>query len=305
MKRHTAAKLRFLGVRGSRPVHTALNTFYGGNSTCIEFDTGQNLSLLIDCGSGLQRMIYDLKKPQASKQLHILITHTHWDHVLMLPFLRQVEDSEFEVNFYAPDVAGRPFKDIFNMLMQRGRLPIPPLNLNARIKFNRVTPGQGFIIGGKVKVQAFQVNHQHMTLGYKISYRSSIVAIIPDIAAINHGNLLGESFQEQASVIGVRPFEQRYNRQLVDFLQDVPNLVFDTHFSTNNLKADWGHATPDIAIELCSKAKVKRLFMFHHAPEATDHDVARKQASAQYTAMEHGIEVINAREEDEWLLTAA
>jgi ribonuclease BN (tRNA processing enzyme) len=81
--------------------------------------------------------------------------------------------------------------------------------------------------------------------------------------------------------------------------------VFDTHFSTNNLKADWGHATPDIAIELCSKANVKRLFMFHHAPEATDHDVARKQASAQYTAMEHGIEVINAREEDEWLLTAA
>ncbi len=305
MKKSPAAILRFHGVRGSRPVHDPHNLIYGGNSTCIEFDTGSNYSIVVDGGSGLQNLSALKSVNPQRKKLHILITHTHWDHVLMLPFLRQLESSDFEIHFYAPDVAGVPFKDIFHDLMKPGRLPIPKPSIKANLSFNKVTPGKTFIIEGKVKVVGFQVNHQHITLGYKISYESSVAAIIPDIASIEGGNLLGESFTEQAISIGVKKFEKNYQRQLIKFLEDVPNVVFDTHFNQENLKADWGHATPEFAMDICSKANVKRLFMFHHAPEDLDHDIAKKQMVAQRLAVQLGMDVINAREEDEWPLTAA
>lgn len=305
MKKAAPAILRFHGVRGSRPVHTADNTNYGGNSTCLEFDTGHNYSIIVDGGSGLQHVSRMNSELTQRKRLHVLITHTHWDHILMLPFLRQLENLDCEIYFYAPDVGDVPFETIFMGLLKHGRLPIACPQLKAKIHFKKALPDKAFIIENKVKVIGFQVNHQHMTLGYKISYEKSVVAIIPDIASISNGNLLGQSFIEKASKIGVEAFEKQYNDNLIRFLKNVPNVVFDTHFNSDNLKADWGHATPEIALEVCIKAKVKRLFMFHHAPEDSDHDVAMKQLRAQNEAAKEGIEVLNAREEDEWPLTAA
>jgi phosphoribosyl 1,2-cyclic phosphodiesterase len=58
-------------------------------------------------------------------------------------------------------------------------------------------------------------------------------------------------------------------------------------------------------MDICARAKVKRLFMFHHAPEDNDHDVATKQMLAHEFATLCNMEVINAREEDAWPITAA
>ncbi len=305
MKKAAPAILKFHGVRGSRPVHTPFNTNYGGNSTCIEIDTGMDYTIIIDGGSGLQHVINNLGEHPQRRRMHILVTHTHWDHVLMFPFLQQLECKNFEIHFHAPDAGGVSFNDIFAKLFKHGRLPIPAPNVQAKLFFHKVTPDAAFLIEGKVKVVGFQVNHQHITLGYRISYEDSIVAVIPDIASISNGNLLGESFAEQAKSTGTEAFEKQYNDNLVKFLKDVPNVVFDTHFNAQNLKADWGHATPEIAMDVCSRARVKRLFMFHHAPEENDQDVATKQMLAQRVAIANDMQVINAREEDEWPLTAA
>jgi ribonuclease BN (tRNA processing enzyme) len=110
---------------------------------------------------------------------------------------------------------------------------------------------------------------------------------------------------ERAQEIGKEAFETEYNNGLIAFLRGVDSLVFDTHFNEKNLKPDWGHATPEIAIDLCAKAGVKRLFMFHHAPEDNDSKVALKQTHARELALRFGIEVINAREEDQWPLISA
>jgi hypothetical protein len=162
-----------------------------------------------------------------------------------------------------------------------------------------------FLIEGKIKVSSIQVNHQHITLGYKFGLPEASIAVITDAATMALGNILGQGMQERAALIGKKSLEAEYNNQLKQFLHGVDNLVFDTHFNAQNLKSDWGHATPEIALELCAKAKIKRLFMFHHAPEDSDRRVAMKQIYARNIALKHGIEVINAREEDEWPLASA
>ena len=60
----------------------------GGNTTCIEI-TEDNLRLIIDLGTGARELGYTIlgeKKEKQTKELHILMTHTHWDHIQGWPF---------------------------------------------------------------------------------------------------------------------------------------------------------------------------------------------------------------------------
>ncbi len=308
MKKSPSSVLRFHGVRGSRPYHQTDLLGYGGNSTCLEIDCGLDFVVAIDAGSGFQHIANRLGEHPSRKKIHLLITHTHWDHVLFTPFIQQLGNPECEFHFHAPDVAGRPFSELFAHLFAKGRLPIPgPADalVKAKLTFHRVQPRSEFLIEGKVKVETIQVNHQHTTLGYKISVGDGNVAVITDAASILNGNYLGHAMPERAARLGKEAFEQEYNDQLVQFLKDVHTLVFDTHFNAKNIKHDWGHASPDIAVALCAKAKVKRLFMFHHAPEDHDTKVAQKQVYARKLAAAAGIEIMNAREGDEWPLKSA
>ena len=305
MRKSPVTLLKFHGVRGSRPTHHTDLLGYGGNSTCIEIDTGLDFILAIDAGSGLQHITRAMGDHPHRKKLHLLITHTHWDHVLCLPFLKQLTNPDCEIHIHAPDVAGKPFSDLFEMLFTHGRLPIPRVAIKSNLVFHRVTPGKDFLIEGKVKISTFQVNHQHTTLGYKISHGEASVAIITDAAIIKNGNHLGDGMAERAIAIGKDAFEKEYDDKLNDFLSGVQTLVFDTHFNAKNLKSDWGHATPEIALDICSRAGIKRLFMFHHAPEDNDSKIALKQLRAREIALSLGIEVINAREEDQWPLKSA
>jgi phosphoribosyl 1,2-cyclic phosphodiesterase len=308
VKKSPASILRFHGVRGSRPFHVTDLLGYGGNSTCIEIDCGLDFIVAIDAGSGLQHIANRLGEHPTRKKIHLLITHTHWDHVLFLPFMRQLANPECDIHIHAPDISGRPFSDLFAMLFTKGRLPIPGDHtqiVKSKLTFHRIKADHEFLIEGKCKVETIQVNHQHTTLGYKISVGDSNLAVITDAATIRHGNYLGTGMQKRASVIGNEAFEREYNEKLIHWLRDVHTLVFDTHFNAKNMKSDWGHASPDIAVDLCAKAKIKRLFMFHHAPEDNDNKVALKQIYARNLAAAFGIEIINAREGDEWPLKSA
>ena len=299
------AILKFHGVRGSRPTHASSHLGYGGNSTCLEIETGLDFSLIIDAGTGLQHACKLLGDQPQRKKIHILITHAHWDHVLYLPFIRQLVNPACDIHIHAPDVGGRPFAQLFEKLFERGRLPIPQVEIKSKLTFHKVTPGLDFLIEGKIRVASFQVNHPETTLGYKIFHGTSNVAVITDAATIKNGNHLGKGMPERAAIIGKDAFEKEYQDSLIAFLTGVHTLVFDTHFNVKNLKPDWGHATPELAVEICHLAKIRRLFMFHHAPEDNDSVVALKQIHARSLALPFGIEVVNAREEEQWPLMSA
>jgi ribonuclease BN (tRNA processing enzyme) len=49
-------------------------------------------------------------------------------------------------------------------------------------------------------------------------------------------------------------------------------LIHDAHYTPEELKTKkgWGHSSWEQAIEVAERAKVKKLALFHHAPEHTD-----------------------------------
>jgi phosphoribosyl 1,2-cyclic phosphodiesterase len=295
-------KLKFLGVRGSRPVHKKELLGFGGNTTSMEFvfET-EKFQLFLDGGSGLAHYEYKENKNRPEKKYYFLISHTHWDHVLGLPFFKPFFDPKNHFTFYASTTSKATFSDLFLGLHSSVHLPIPPYLMQSNLNFVPVNPETQFQIESCVTVKTHQINHQGITLSYRLEYGKNSVAIVTDNAPIENGNYLGEGMKQKA-MQNPDQFESSYNEGLVRFLKGTHTVVFDTHFTMKNIKPDWGHSAPQHALDFCKKAEVKRLILFHHAPEDSDFDVRNKVEEIREEGLKHGVEIVAAKEGDVWTL---
>jgi len=303
-KNRDKIKLRFLGVRGSRPCHRRDLLVHGGNSTSLEIVVDDDFYLFIDGGSGLVHRGIELSEESKHKKFHILVTHTHWDHILGFPFFEPLYNPENQVNFYASNTSRATFYDLFFGLQRAQNLPVPSSQFKAKLRFETIKPAQCFQVENKVRVETFQLNHQGVTLAFKISRGEDSVVVVTDNAPMIPGNWIGEGMEEIAKP-NPDEFMADFEQRLVDFLRGAHTVVFDSHFTEKNLKPDWGHTTAERALDFCIKAASKRLILFHHAPEDSDTQVDAKVQGIFTRALRHGIEVVAAREGDEWDLRCA
>ena len=85
--------IRFWGVRGSIPTPGKSFVKYGGNTSCVEINAGNN-TIILDMGSGLVNLgTYLIKKN--IKNFDILVSHFHYDHTCGLPFFMPAYNKEF------------------------------------------------------------------------------------------------------------------------------------------------------------------------------------------------------------------
>jgi len=110
---------------------------------------------LIDCGEGTQRQI--LKSGLGFKRLnHILVTHSHLDHVLglggLLSTLTRWEDLE-EIHLWAGGPTLERIENLIHGVVFMGHAPPIPLHLHALMSGS-------FFEDRKFSVSAFPVRHQ-------------------------------------------------------------------------------------------------------------------------------------------------
>jgi phosphoribosyl 1,2-cyclic phosphodiesterase len=80
-------RVQFWGTRGSIAKPGPSTARYGGNTSCIEVRSARGTLVIVDCGTGGHSLGQQLMSGGA-KHLrgHILISHTHWDHIQGIPF---------------------------------------------------------------------------------------------------------------------------------------------------------------------------------------------------------------------------
>src|SRR5690606_19484251 len=119
-------------------------------------------------------------------QFHFLITHTHWDHILGLPFFSPLYEKGTEVNFYSSQTSKATFHDLFFGMQRTNNMPVSNSHMQSNIRFHTLEPEKSFKIGPNLTIKTFQINHQGVTLSYRIEYGESSFAIVTDHAPIEN-----------------------------------------------------------------------------------------------------------------------
>src|ERR1700687_5727416 len=97
-------KVRFWGVRGSRPTPGRSTVRYGGNTACVEVRLGSGPGarrLILDAGSGLAAFSIATENEPGPVDVDLLLSHTHYDHLCGLPFYAPLYRSQNEIRIWS------------------------------------------------------------------------------------------------------------------------------------------------------------------------------------------------------------
>ena len=298
-------KLRFWGVRGSFPVPGPMTNRYGGNTSCVEVKPRKGPHIIIDAGTGLRHLGKDmmpLAYGEGHGVSHLLISHTHWDHIQGLPFFAPLYQAGNQFYVYARQRDDTHLRAVFASQTEDPYFPVPFNAVKAEVAFRELVEGARFTIGD-VKVSCTRLNHPWIAMAYRLDCDGASVVYSTDTAPFTDV-LLEHEFIKTPPIVGgplipEHAAKLRAMREgLIDLCRGADLLIYDTQFTQEEyrMRPHWGHSTPQDAIEIAAAAKVKTLALFHHAPERTDDQQDAILEATRLETRDLGIEVIAAHE---------
>lgn len=271
---------------------------FGGNTACVQL-TSQGHDLIIDSGTGIRRLGHDLIANHLNghvKNLTLLISHVHWDHIQGFPHFTPANNEKFLLDIYS---LRRPDTDMRQLLAGQQELPftsVPFEALRAPLKFHELEDADKLEIG-PFKIQNFRLNHPGITCGYRVEADGGVVAYVSDVAP-SRDMLLAEGLPDNRESFWLR---ELYENQL-KLANNADIVIYDTFFTPEwyAQRKHWGHSTAEDGIEVTRYANAKHLFMFHHNPERTDEELASLLLKHQRQLENEDFQLHVAREGDAW-----
>lgn len=255
------------------PIPFEIESTYGGNTTCVEVNCGNELFIL-DMGTGVRELgKHQLKQAFKTKSLTgtILQSHVHWDHIQGFPFWGPLylPRREFNCNF---DFFGGKQWDSQLDLVYRSQMDSPnfPVNLQEleqtamHMNFKTIydgwekinyVPCPNPLINENVKLLARKLNHPQETFGYRIEYKNMSIAFTTD---------------HEPHYVGIP-------KSLAELVKDVDLWITDCQYSHDDYvgtyglqRMGWGHSMPAYIALVAKECGVKKIITTHHDPDADD-----------------------------------
>ena len=277
--------VRFWGTRGSIASPGEHTTRYGGNTSCVEVRAPDGTVIVLDCGTGARELGLHLVRTLPSPmRLHLLIGHTHWDHIQGFPFFVPAFLPGCELNVYAPLGFQQSLEEAMAGQMEYSYFPVKLRDLRSRIHFTELE--EGFFRIGDVLVETQYLNHTAPTIAYRMSSAGATVAYVTD----------HEPFWQSDNGVLPHPGDQRH----VAFMRGADLVIHDAQYTHEEYanRRGWGHSTVEYATDVALAAGVKHLALFHHDPGHDDAAMDRLEldARARVQAGRGVLDVIAARE---------
>ncbi|MBL8450604.1 MAG: MBL fold metallo-hydrolase [Dechloromonas sp.] len=229
---------------------------FGGHSSCVEIVGGGAEHIVCDLGSGVRPLgqskmaTYGAARPQL---YHVFLSHLHWDHLMGFPFFAPAYIPGNRIVIHG---CHAEMEEAVRLQFAQPCFPVGFEALGATIEFDTLLPDQPRQIAG-FNVTPKRQLHGGDSYGYRFERFGKAVVYSTD---------------------SEHKLEDVTERQgFVEFFRGADLVVFDAMYSlaeAASVKADWGHSSNVVGVELSLAAGVRRLALFHHEPI---HDDARLQ----------------------------
>lgn len=242
-------KVTFYGVRGSCPTPGKDTVKYGGNTACTLITSNDGKKLILDAGTGIRVLGNEIKHKE--RDIYILLTHNHWDHIQGFPFFVPAYLREHILHIY-PGSTDLDHDDAVLEQMSKSFFPVHHQHLKAEIRLLRAKRKKMKING--FDVTRYDLNHPGGGSAYLIECDGKTVAYCTD-------NELNTPAKVNNSI-----------DNWIQIFKGIDLLIHDGQFMASDmpLKWGWGHSVVTEAVDLATKAGVGKLALYSHDPERTD-----------------------------------
>ncbi len=225
---------------------------FGGNTSCVQVDTGGQDYLVCDLGSGAREFsMAALARhgPGSPQTYHVLLSHVHWDHIMGFPFFIPAFIPGNRIRIYS---CHPRFEWAIRNQSHEPCFPVEFSALSAAIEFVPLEPGTPYEIAGATVTGMAQL-HGGDSFGYRIERNGTTLIYTTDAE--------------------YKPDDIAQMERTAMFFRDADLVIFDSMYSlaeSITLKEDWGHSSNVMGVELCQLARAKALCLFHHEPVNDD-----------------------------------
>jgi phosphoribosyl 1,2-cyclic phosphodiesterase len=256
---------------------------YGGNSSCVEVEAWDPATttehIILDLGSGVRALAgaklarYGAANPQT---YHVFMSHLHWDHIMGFPFFTPAYIPGNRIVIYG---CHAELETAFRRQQEPISFPVAFHQLAADIEFVQMEPGVPLKIKDVTVTAKLQL-HAGDSYGYRLEQGGKAMVYSTDSE-----HKLDNAAERLA---------------FVEFFHNADLVIFDAMYSLADcisVKADWGHSSSAVGVELCQLAGVHTLCLFHHEPIYDDARISSVLAETRHYAEITGeapLEIVSA-----------
>lgn len=262
------------GAQGQRP------RTVGGNTSCVSVEAdGQ--AVILDAGSGLRDLGREMMSGAFGSAFgsgggtaHLFISHTHWDHIQGFPYFTPAFVKGNVIHIYG---GHEGMRRRFREQQRPDFFPVPLKAMPATLVFHQMQPGRPVDVGS-MAVTCLPLPHPGGSFAYRLRSREAMVVYASD------GEYTHRFDNDDAEAPHLYGLDVE---NYVSFFRNTDLLIFDAMFDLHEsiARGSWGHSTALIGADLATRARVRRLVLFHHDHAASDDaiwsfgEIARRAAA--------------------------
>ena len=250
---------------------------YGGDTTCIEVQAKNSPLVIIDAGTGIRQLgrvllgrlfsdchLNPLSSDENSKRdLHMLFTHYHWDHIQGFPFFAPAFiGGQKQVNFYfyGKKDTRMLLSEVLKGQQQYPNFPVVWDEMPCAKKYLELNRLYASILNlGQLRISYQELSHPDSVFAYRFDIADKSFVCATDN---EHRDIPDPRLVKLARNADILYYDAQYTPEEYQGAPGVPTGVMP--------KIDWGHSTYEWGIRNSLVAGVKTLVLGHHDPVHDD-----------------------------------